>query len=450
MLLCAVLAACKPTPTEDFVVNKSDGKLEDIIAAEPEPESDTVGFEADESTPGQTPLRPAQEAPEPVPVTEVQWTDSFSVNAAMDRLDIVIDANVQVPESGTAPVYRIGFAAPDAEETNRLLQIFFGDRQAYLASHEKTKSYYKAQMERYIAEKEKAAEAWERDEYDLLLGIANEKYAKAPDDPPLTVWDGSLDEKLDLMAENEDGSRRYMSASEVSIYYRNAPEDPDVDSPDVKRAVPENEAEQAAVEAGERFLNALGIDAEVASIQSTNDMIRSFGALHIEGYQVYFAPKYGGLPVTDLRTFHGFDGAADAAGGSNEPEYSIQYEQETIGMLVSSGGEVVRFRHMRPSRILKTENAAAKLLPFSEVQELFKKYIGKVMFLHKGEPLKLTVHTVRLTMRRYPVKDSQTELYLLPCWEFVAAVESGIPSIDATLETVCVLRINALDGSMMQ
>ena len=104
---------------------------------------------------------------------------------------------------------------------------------------------------------------------------------------------------------------------------------------------------------------------------------------------------------------------------------------------------------MRPAHILRTENEAAQILPFSKVQELFNSYIGKTTFVQKGEPLTLHVHTVRLTMQRCPIENSTTEFYLLPAWEFVASIRSGSDFIDSNLQNVCVLRINALDGSIV-
>lgn len=476
LLLAALLfAACQPTPAEDFVVNKAERTLEDIIAATPEPEAETVvivpppeaavpvlqttapAVQSEVVSPQQADVSPATlqpqqtepSAPESMRMTEVRWTDSFSVAAAMDRLDVEIDAEVSVPESGTAPVYRIGFAPPDPDDAARLIGAFFGDRQAYAASHEKTKSYYKAQMERYLAEQEKQTDAFNREQYDILLDQANKAYASAPDDAPLVPWDGNVNGGFDLMAENGDGTFRYGRANERSVFYLNAPEEPNVVPGLVMKTAPETDAERTAVETAEAFLMKLGVDAELSSLNGTDSVVRAFGSYVFEGYMVCFAPKYGGLPATDTKTFHGFDGAEEAAGGDVEPAYTIRYEPESIEFLISGDGEIVRFRHMRPSRILKTENTGAKLLPFSEVQDLFKKYIGKTTFVHKGEPLKLSVHTVRLTMQRYPVKDSSTAFYLLPAWEFVASVTSGT-SLDAMLGSVCVLRINALDGSIMQ
>ncbi len=452
MLLLSVMllaVACQPTPTEDFVVNKAEGKLEDIIAAANGPESETVEIVPQPGVEAQPQPDAQPSAPERVRMTEVRWTDEFSVAAAMDRLDVSIDAIVQTPESGTAPVYRIGFAPPDAEKAERLVRVLFEDRQAYTASHEKTKSYYKAQMERYLSEKEKTTDEYERKQYDMLLEHANKVYANAPDDPPLVPWDGAAG-SFDLMAENGDGTFRYLKASETSIYYLNAPEDPNILPSAVKKPIPENGGEKAAIETAQAVLEKLGIDATLMSVNPTESVTRAFGTYTVDGYMVSFAPNYGGLPATDLYTYHGSDTAAQAAGGSETIDYSIPYEPENIELLISKEGELVRFKYMRPSHVLKTENAAAKLLPFSEVQELFKKYIGKVMYIDKGYPMNLAVHTVRLTMQRYPVKDSATEFYLLPAWEFVASVDNGFAGADDRYQTVCVLRINALDGSIMR
>lgn len=446
LLAALLLAACQPTPETEIVVNKADGRLEDIIAATTEPE--TVAVEAAQGS--EKPQN--QAAPEatqiPRRMTGVRWTDAFSVAAAMDRLDVSIDAAVQTPESGTAAVYRIGFASPDADETARLLRVFFGDRQAYRANREKTRSYYKAQMERYMREKEKETDEFNREQYDLLLKQANEAYAKAADDEPLVPWDGSIDGGFDLMAENGDGTFRYLKASERSVFYLNAPEDPNIVPTLVKKPVPENDGEMAAVKTAQAVLDALGIDATLLSVNPTESVVRAFGTYTVDGYMVSFAPNYGGLPATDPHTYNGTDSAAQAAGGGSEAGYSIPYEPESIEFLISKEGELVRFRYMRPSRILNIENAAAKLLPFSDVQERFKSDIGKVMYVDKGYPMQLAVHTVRLTMQRYPVKDSQTEFYLFPAWEFIASVDDGTAFADQH-KTVCVLHINALDGSIM-
>ncbi len=446
LLLLCLLAACVPTPEQDFVVNKADGILKDIIYASSAPNaSNLMTFEP--SAP------PADGEPQPskIPMQTIAWTDSFSIAAAMDRLAVTVDAAVQTPESGTAPVYRFDFAPPDQAAASALVSLFFGAGRVYRAERTKTKSFYKAEMERIVSEKERETDERNREEWDRLLQQASQAYADAPEDVSPVLWDGGFDGAFDLMAENGDGTYRYLSANERGILYTDAIETPNTVPGKHPKSAPETQDEQDACDLAVRVLNALHIDAELAALYPTDAMIRACGTRMIDGYFLYFNPKYGGLPATrdaSMRTFHGFDNAEDAAGGGSSVDYAMPYEPETIEFLISNG-EIVRFRYMRPAHILRTENETAQLLPFSKIQELFKSYIGRTTFVQKGEPMTLTVHTVRLTMQRCPIENSATEFYLLPAWEFLAAVDSGHPAMDEPLRNVCVLRINALDGSIM-
>ena len=446
LLLLCLLAACVPTPEEDFVVNKADGMLEDVIHASSAPaSSDLMTF--DPSAP------PAGGEPQPskIPMQTIAWTDSFSIAAAMDRLDVTVDADVQTPESGTAPVYRFDFAPPDPASASALVSLFLGVGRVYLAERTKTKSFYRAEMERIVSEKEREPDERSREEWDRLLQQASQAYADAPEDVSPVLWDGGFDGAFDLMAEKTDGTYRYLSANERSILYADAIETPNTVPGHNPKSAPETQEERDAYDLAMRALSSLHIDAELAALYPTDAMIRAFGTRMIDGYFLYFYPKYGGLPATldaSSRTFHGFDNAEEAAGGASSVDYTMPYEPETIEFLISNG-EIVRFRYMRPAHILRTENEAAQILPFSKVQELFNSYIGKTTFVQKGEPLTLHVHTVRLTMQRCPIENSTTEFYLLPAWEFLASVDSGNASTDEDLKNVCVLRINALDGSIM-
>ena len=446
LLSLVILLACVPTPEEEFVVNKGDGTLEEIIHATAAPDGDVI-----EALSGET-KAPAQvtTAPEAPAVRTYSWKDSFSVPAAMDRLDVTVNAEVAYPESGAAPVYRIGFAAPESDQIYRLLRIFFSDGEFFLADRTKTKAYYKAQMERCIAAKEQETDEAIRTQWDYVLERASKDYAEAPDAQMPVVWDGSIGaDGLDLMAENGDGTYRYLKMNATGIAYRDALDAPDVIEGNAVTAEIQTDEEAAAVRLAESILRDVGVDAAFRGIAPTEKSIRAFGEREVNGYMVYFEPLYGGLPVSDVRRFNGFDGAAEAAGVVEEqPAYAVSYEAETIAFLIANG-EVVTFRYMRPSHILRTENEAAAMLSFERVQELFRSYIGMVMYVNKGEPLGVDVHTVRLVMARCPIENNPDEFYLLPAWEFVAAIRSGNDFTDSFLQNVCVLRINALDGSIL-
>lgn len=442
--LLLALLACVPTPEQEIVVNRADGVLEDIIHPTEEP-THTAATLPNTGTNAPSPDATAEATP--ISMKETRWEESFSVAAAMDRLDVFVDADVRYPESGTAPVYRIGYLPQDDLQVYTLLRTFFGDGQVFLADRTKTKAYYKAQMARYVAEKDKETDEAVRTQWQMLLDRAAKDYADAPDAQQATVWDGTVGDDVDLMAENGDGTYRYLHLTNQRISYADALDTTYYVRNGMNRTV-ETDEERAALQCGTDLLNALGIDAAFAGIRSTKESVRAFGSRIEDGYVLYFDPLYGGLPVTAERVFHGFDEAIAAAGGSSEPDYVSHYEDEELSMVIV-GDHIESFCHAGVPHILQTENGAAALLSFERIQDLFRSDIGKVMFVNKGQPMKLNVHTMRLTMCRVPIENSQTEFYLLPVWEFLAAVDTGTPATDAALQSVCVLRLNALDGSIV-
>lgn len=443
LLAVLMFLGCVPTPNEEVVINKADGNLENIIHATAAP---TDALLLTPTAPGEA---PASAEPGARAMQTVDWTDSFSVAAAMDQLDVTIDAKVSVPAVDAAAVLRIGFAPPSDAQMQTLIRTFLGERAVYQADTTRTKAFYMAQMNRYLAEKEKETLDANLKEWDRLLAAANENYAKAPDTQSPAVWDGQTSGGVDLMSVKEDGTFRYLKANEVKLVYQDAVDTPYIIRPSKMKHEPETDAEAAAVNLCEETLQALGIDAVLSELCTTESAVKEFGARRIDGYLICFSPLYRGLPVTDPKRFNGFDEAISAAGGSVDTTgYTVRYEPETIEFIVENEA-VVSFRYMRPSRVLRVENESARLLPFGEIRERFRKDIGKVMFVNKGQPMKLCVHTVRLTMQRCPIQNTTDELYLLPCWEFLASVDSGNPGTDEYLQNVCVLRLNALDGSIM-
>lgn len=437
LLFCSlVLLACVPTPVEEFVVNKADGKLEDIIHTTPAP--------TEPADAGWTMAPDATESPTEPPMAVTHWSDSFSVAAAMDRLDVEINADIAYPFGGTAPVFRIGFSAPEEDAARKIISSLLGDGTLYLADRSKTKAFYKAQMERYIAEKERETEQAHLEQWDTLLDRAAKEYADAPDALQTVRWNGSVTGGVDLMADNGDGTYRYLHADERAITFIDALDAPSFPPNTRKVSFKVKSDEEAdAVRFCETVLQSLGIDAAFSGIASTQSSVREFGARVRDGYVVYFEPLYGGLPISSVSHFHGYDDAIEAAGGASEPAYSVPYEAESIQMVVS-GTHLVSLHYLRPSRIRAVENEAAALLPLNQIQALFQNDIGKVLFVSKGYPMKLRVHTVRLILQRIPIADRTDELYLMPTWEFVAAVDDN----DA-LQNVYVLHLNALDGSIL-
>ena len=109
ILALLLLTACQPTPEAEPVVNKAEGRLEQLIVAEPEtrPEPErTVGERVG--------------APERV-------EEAMSGHVYGGELSVKIDAEVEVPQATKVPVYTARFRTFSAQEKEALTKKLLGD-----------------------------------------------------------------------------------------------------------------------------------------------------------------------------------------------------------------------------------------------------------------------------------------------------------------------------------
>ena len=106
LLFTCMLTACQPTPEKETVVGKNDGVLEEAIASTASPQA-TLAAEPD-------------------------WSDEFS--SADGKMQIVIRAEVNVPEENKFPVISCTPHYFTVEEANKAVEALFGDQQLYDAS----------------------------------------------------------------------------------------------------------------------------------------------------------------------------------------------------------------------------------------------------------------------------------------------------------------------------
>ena len=444
ILLCLVFLACQPTPEVEYVKSKADGTLEQAIFVV----ADTAAPESEATEP----MTPTAQ-PVAVPMTETPWNESFSVAAAMDRIDVTVDATVRCPADGTAPAASMRFGMPDEATVQTLIATFLGDGPLYLGDRTRTKSYYKAKMDYCAAQYEVETVERNREEWQRLISMYAGQYADASDDAVPVPWDGRIEGGVDLMTPNGDGTFRYLKIDATGIKFQSS-----LDTTTYIRSNAHAVAdadEQAAAEAAKKLLGAIGVEAEIAGVISTEQAMKAFGSVVLDGYVVYCNPLHCGLPSTNERNFDGFDGDG-ADWSAAEPTYAAQFPREEIAVCVANGA-VQSFSWAYPAHQVYVENAAVALLPFDEVQALFRSDIGKVIHVAKGDPMKLRVHTVRLVMERIPKKDAVlqydapelAEFYLVPAWEFLASVEVEWSVMRDALSNVRVLCINAIDGSII-
>ena len=152
-----VFTGCLPTPTEEAVIHKNEGTLEQQLAATAAPayrvEVPAVTAEASQANapagtgnpespePRQNGLRLTLGAPERV-------QDSFDGQAVGDRLYIQMDAAVEVPNVERVPVLRgrVGYAPEQAAE--RITKLLLGDGPYLLPGHSE-RAYNQLFMEYY-------------------------------------------------------------------------------------------------------------------------------------------------------------------------------------------------------------------------------------------------------------------------------------------------------------
>ena len=116
LLAVLLLAACVPTPEEEIVANKAEGRLEDLI------ETDAVEAYAPEDEARS--LRSLLGAPETV-------QEELSSHVWGGTLHIDVDATVEIPDVSVFPVCLIGEKRFSAEQKERFVKSVLGDGPYY-------------------------------------------------------------------------------------------------------------------------------------------------------------------------------------------------------------------------------------------------------------------------------------------------------------------------------
>lgn len=449
LLLClALLTACVPTPEEEFVVNKGDGKLEAMIGeTTPAPSFDGV----------QNSLADMLGAPQTV-------QDSFTVQIYGGTMDVVLDAAVEVPNVQTVPVYRASLGWDAMKDRREIVKAVLGDEvqrldtfRAALLRCEYEIQYYNAWLADLEAGKRRfeAPMTLEDEKESVNQNLTStwrmmEELRDQAGDP--VPWDGSFEAEnglLNLWHEpylllffDRDGYR-FVQFSDLTlnVYGWSA-------------------AGRAPTEADQPM-----IDAAKAMFSKFSDLpVEPFGIESGSRSSVMvFAFERAGIPCLPLRYDHGDDvgytevmGDAQFSEGFGQEQISAGCEDGRIGSLIWEN----------PLYVTGTENENVTLMPFDKILQIFKSHIRSAYFMvvdeRTGEAshVCMTITGVRLSYARVNKKDS-SDYYLLPVWDFLGYVDilnwSDDPAENdalnrsrrATQWYSSFLTINAIDGSII-
>ena len=424
LLTALCLPGCQPTPTEEIVVNKGDGTLENAIfaAAAPVATPDEGEDGADTEAPL---LREVLGAPE-------HWSEpSVTRTVPLDSLTVTVDAAVTIPAVSRAPVYTVRLSGTDAAVQQKYLDLLLGDLPRYEAQYDALKRDFLRMIEekRQVLESLDPAAYGER--YETLAQALEQEierlleyYAEAPEDYVLTPWRGSLgDEGFDLMSCDETGAYCWLNVTPSFVEFSRSGHS-ELNWRATEPLVPETAEALAAQATVQTLLDTLGLsqfqpESYTPGLDPATSTLPSGHGQATRGYQFTMAPCYGGLPVYERATRNGSDTALQAALDEETLNelYAPFVEQEELTVLVDDG-QVSYLSYQNPMTIVRTENENVALLPFEQVQERFWEQIFQNYYVDEGYPLELRITDVELSLMRVRKADDQREYYLLPVWDF--------------------------------
>ncbi len=451
LMIALSFAACVPTPEQEFVTNKAEGRLEGLI------DEDAVEAYAPEGE--TTSLRNRLGAPERI-------ANQFSGRIWGGALEVVFDADVEVPDVSRVPVYTIAFGTETPEQTEQTVRALLGDGpycepngalSAKLA-YEREILHYNEWLNAY---ENGAFPANDRYAYDAETMRDDRAYAlrqlQALEIGPMQPWTGSFDSEVVKIAnERNDRVQWFRLADDAAYYieYRNG----SVVGPNTESRLPapKTDDERKAAETAEAFVKRV-YDGDLKPI----------GALHLtdEGvaydygeYQVAFMPVVDGIPVTpyyDNNT--GSDPAKQAAGVESDSARPVPHPHIAVCI---GDDTVTQMEYRAPFAIRSIENENVQLLPFAKILEAFKAQIFRSIYLdaaRDGEPertyrLRITGVELCYTVTRKPDSDA---FYLLPVWQFYgSAFDTRYPDRESDPNDPAyrwwpILTINAIDGSIL-
>ena len=154
-----------------------------------------------------------------------------------------------------------------------------------------------------------------------------------------------------------------------------------------------------------------------------------------QAYSVRFLREVNSVPV------EGYFGSSQSA--IDGMEYGREWSYEVLEIAVDDGG-IRSVEWVGPLKSAEIETERAALLPFSEIDAIFRKMLPiKYFSINSDIDFSIRIDRVRLCLWRIIDKDSYTRGILAPVWCFYGSVNSR------ETERQPLLIVNAVDGSVI-
>lgn len=456
--LSILLTACQPTPEVEAVVNKSDGKLEQVIGAEPL-------SKAQEEYPERLTLAPF-------------GNDSFSVE---------VDAAVEAPDVGRLPVAEVVSGNYDAAWARTIMERMADGRALYTYETEipATKEKIAAEIaliqeiladpEAHLpkgiseAERKEQIQAWQ-EEYEAL----QQAYRTAPDTfdaKPADLSDEWYSAHGCFDAAADFGKRRmtYLEAGATGYVSFNSFEDGlgrvsqyDYYS-DLMGGNDLSLTKEEAIQTGLEFLGSLGLTDFSPSLvmmgyceprDATEKPLEQWP----QAYTIWFTRSVNGVPVAFSAQKYAVD--------NTEPLYAPGISEGFAVLTVRDAG-VVYMDYYDPGTVVRVVNENVALLPFDEIVARFQRQMLYGILPMRYEDERITANVLRidrvsLGLAEVKKRNDPDVRLLIPAWTFYGALIQTYSEADPygfTLDEnmqhidrepgACYLVLNAIDGSVI-
>ena len=473
ILVLLLLAACQPTPEEEFVVSKKEGPLGQTNTAQ------SITVLGPEDREGELPAVAASAISFPDRWEEVQEVRGATITW---RADVVTRAD------GVYPLYRVRdepvdshwkervlsaiLPAPTAMEPNSMTRADWTQKfQEYLDQMEHQRDWIEQGFPEWDDVDEGMTDLKTLDETLQQTGKSFQDHiANAPETNEITpVSDYGAVPEGELLFTLSTGERAFVLTGDTGLamtrwsaglteyseseHLERVPLMGPFDEKWQEVKMSREDAE-AALQA---LLNKLGLEDFAAArsykvnlMAGEHDRPASVSCV-AAGWSFQLVRSFGGCPVESRVFLDDRWIRHDGAG-----EYSAPFFQESLQVILNEDG-VWRFSWWNPKEVMGLEKGAAELLPFDQAQQRIKNAFSACLDVDtmreeffQGEPPKLQVWRVMLTPFVVRLPNSQESL-ALPCYlVFFDFNEDWRPMTWALPDAQFnVLIVSALDGSII-
>lgn len=479
LLAALLLAACQPTPEQEYIVNKGDNVVGDKLSATPvpiEPVEDEVDAKAAESEhePSDEPPAAAPQGPQTFPA---RWDEDFTVS---DALSIRFAADVIARADGVYPVFRSREAKMDVQTAVSVLDTLL-PAPVSVAPNAMTKADYIEQYKDYLArvdeqqawvdagkpEMDRDGTVWTPEEIEKQSKWYQDQINAAPEtnDAHAVSDYRSISVGGTFVYTLKDGDSAfvelYPQRIAVGLGCKGCPtvwtkrDQEDAvrwDEPGAKDWQDTTLSREDAEKMLDRALESLGItgfavwQADEGNLQQYDSARSAILGRVATGWFFELKRDFGGypLPAGYVEPSTNF-----AYGAGDEFEVSKPISDESIEIFVSEDG-VRLFRWRNRKEIVGLENGNVSPESFETIQTRVKNAMAAGLRPQSEGNAHYEVYRMQLVTYTLHVPNS-ADYYEMPCW--VVYYDSGrgedVENRDNPFwEQQCIV-VNALDGSIV-